>query len=274
MPAHHCRSTIHGRSTIRRWRRGAAGLALLLAPACLLPLAVAAQDLEDSLEVVESTSRSAEQSQQKIDQLSRETRNLLEEYRRLTDSADYQQAYSAELEQLAAQQQERIGSLKQQLAQARITRQRILPLMRSMADALEKFVVLDLPFHQEERVTAVLQLKQRLGSPELSVAARFRLLLEAFQIEQAYGSSVEAWRGPLQRVDETLSVEYLRLGRVALYYLSLDRQRAGIWDRDKQAWQVLDSAHHRGLSRALRVARGQAAPQLLELPLTFPGEEP
>ena len=184
--------------------------------ALLLPLAIFAQDtdLQESLDVVSATNRSAERSQDKIDQLDRDTRTLLEEYRSIKESVEYQEAYTRELEQLDASQRARIESLQRQIAQARITRQRIMPLMRSMADALEKFVVLDLPFHQEERVVAVLQLKQRLDSPDLSVSARFRLLLEAYQLEQDYGGTVEAWRGPLTLEGETLSVEYLRLGRV------------------------------------------------------------
>lgn len=237
----------------------------------LLVGAVGAQDLDDSLDVVASTNRAAEQSQQKIDALSRETQRLLEEYRTLRESADYQEAYTRELEQVDAAQQERIDSLNRQIAQARITRQRILPLMRSMADALESFVVLDLPFHQQERLAAILQLKQRLDRPELSMAARFRLLLEAYRLEQDYGVTVEAWRGPLLVGGEELSVEFLRVGRTALYYQGLDRERSGLWDRQRGAWIELDSRHNRGLSQAMRVAQNQSAPQLLELPLLLSG---
>ncbi len=233
--------------------------------------ALAAQDLQDSLEVVSATNRQAEQSQQTIDQLSRDTRAMLEEYRSLRESSEHQAAYTRELELLDASQKTRIKSLQQQIAQARITRQRILPLIRSMADALETFVVLDLPFHQEERVGAVLQLKQRLDNPGLSVVARFRLLLEAYQLEQNYSATVEAWRGPLQLNDETLSVEYLRLGRAALYYQTLDREHSGYWHRQQQSWLPLDNSHNRALSQAMRVARSETAPQLLELPLLMSG---
>lgn len=230
-----------------------------------------AAELKDSLAVVGATNSGAAKSQQKIDALSRETRVLLEEYRQLRDNAEYQDAHTRELELLDTSQKERIDSLKRQIAQARITRQRILPLMRSMADALEKFVVLDIPFHQEERIAAVLQLKQRLDRPGLSVSARFRLLLEAYQLEQNYGSTVEAWRAPLQLEQESLSVEYLRLGRVALFYQSLDREKSGYWDVQEQTWVQLDEGHKRALSQAMRVAKNQAAPQLLQLPLLPPG---
>ncbi|WP_076001469.1 DUF3450 domain-containing protein [Pseudohalioglobus lutimaris] len=235
---------------------------------------LSAAELQQSLDVVESTNRSAEQSQSKIDALSRETRILLEEYRSLKESAEYQEAYTRELENLDTAQRGQIESLNRQIAQARITRQRILPLMRSMVDALEKFVVLDLPFHQEERISAVIQLRQRLDRPDLSVAARFRLLMEAYQLEQDYSRTVEAWRGPLHSDGEDLSVEYLRLGRAALYYQSLDREQSGYWDRAQQVWIPLESTHGRALSAALRVARNEAAPDLLQLPFLATGGAP
>lgn len=242
-------------------------VALLLL--CLSPNAAA--ELQQSLEVVSSTNRANEGSQARIDALSRETRLLLDEYRALNNSIAYEETYQRELAQLDTAQKARIASLQQQVSQARITRQRILPLMRSMADALEQFVVLDLPFHQEQRVTAILQLKQRLNRPDLSVAMRFRLLLEAYQIEQDYSQSVEAWRAPLHNGAESLSVEYLRLGRTALYYQTLDRQKSARWDIESQQWSALPPEHNRTLALAFRVARSQVAPELMELPFAATG---
>lgn len=229
-------------------------------------------DVNDSLEVVTETNSSAVRSQQTVDQLSRETRNLLEEYRKLLDGTEYQAAYTRELQELEAEQRNRVEELQEQIAQVRITQQRIVPLMRSMADALEKFVILDTPFHQEERLIAVLQLKQRLRQPDLSVSAKFRTLLEAYQLEQDYGDTVEAWRGPLQIGDEELSVQFLRIGRLALYYQLLDGTTSGYWDNNLQQWQELEPRYNRGVSQALRVAENLTAPQLLTLPLPT-GEE-
>jgi len=248
------------------------GIALLLLLLLAVPGAWAAE-VRDSLKVVSGTNRSAVESQKKIDALSVETRDLLEEYRKLQDGSDYQSAYTRELEELDRAQNEQIELLQEQIARAKITRQRIVPLMRSMADALEKFVVLDLPFHHEERISAVLQLKQRLNQPDLSVSARFRILLEAYQLEQDYGDRIEAWRGPLQFQAEELSVQFLRVGRVALYFQSLDGSTSGYWDAAADSWEVLEAGHNRALVQALRVARNQSAPQLLQLPVMAPGGE-
>lgn len=243
----------------------------MLILACALSHATMAADVSESLDVVTKTNRHAVESQKKIDKLSRETSTLLEEFRKLQDGTEYQAAYTRELEELDSAQQLEIESLQQEIAQARITRQRIVPLMRSMADALEKFVVLDLPFHHEERINGVLQLKQRLSQPDLSVSAKFRLLLEAYQLEQDYGSGIEAWRGSLEREGEELSVEFLRVGRAALYFQSLDGATSGYWNAGEDAWVALDTQHNRSMAQALRVAKNLTAPQLLQLPMLTPG---
>lgn len=255
---------------LRQIRMFHAGLRVGLGALLVSPLVYAA-DVDDSLKVVSKTNRSAVESQEKIDDLSRQTRDMLEEYRKLQDGTEYQEAFTRELEELDRTQREQISALEQQIAQAKITRQRIVPLMRSMADALEKFVVLDLPFHHEDRINAVLQLKQRLNQPDLSVSAKFRLLLEAYQLEQDYGGKIEAWRGPLQFQGQELSVQFLRVGRAALYFQSLDGETSGYWHAPQDNWVALESEHNRSLTQAMRVAGNLTAPQLLQLPMMAPG---
>lgn len=236
--------------------------------------ALHAAGIKESLKVVSDTNSEAAKSQQKIDMLSAESQALLEEYRRTQNSAEYQAAYTRELQLLSAAQETRIAVLKQQIEEVQITQQRIVPLMRSMADALEKFVVLDLPYHQEERVNSVLRLKQRLRQPDLPLSAKFRLLLESWQLELDYGVTIATWRGPLELGEETLSVEFLRIGRVAFYFQSPDGRDSGYWDASQQDWITLPEQYNQPITDALRVAKKQVAPHLLLLPMASPGGVP
>lgn len=239
--------------------------------AFILSTGLNAAALKDSQEVISRTNTEAARSQKNIDRMAGETQALLEEYRRVQNSAEYQAAYTRELQQLKTSQESRIESLKKQLEEAGITQQRIVPLMRSMADSLEKFVVLDLPFHHEERINAVLQLKQRLRKPGLTLAVKFRLLLETWQLEQDYSLTIESWRGPLELADQSLSVEFLRIGRVALYYQSLDGLNSGYWESAEKRWVRLPENYNQQITRALRVGRDQVTPELLSLPMTPAG---
>jgi cell division protein FtsB len=60
----------------------------------LVSVAVQGADIKDSLNVVSDTNNSASASQKKIDDLARESRNLVEEYRKLLDGSEYQAAYT------------------------------------------------------------------------------------------------------------------------------------------------------------------------------------
>ena len=62
-------------------------------------------------------------------------------------------------------------------------------------------------------------------------------------------------------------MDYLRVGRLALYYVSLDRSEAGLWQPATRQWQTLEGDAVDMLDFALRVARKQAPPNLLQLPL-------
>jgi len=229
-----------------------------------------AATVDDSLKVVGKTNQSAIASQQRIDRMALQTQKMLEEYQQITLNTEYQNTYNYELKQLKADQEAELDSLQKQIDEINVTQLRIMPLMNSMADALEKFVVLDMPFHQEGRVNGVIQLKQHLRNPSLSLPDKYRLLLEAFQIENDYGRSVESYRDTLDIGGEELSVEFLRIGRVALYYRTLDGATSAYWNMDTREWDVLPAEFDRDISDAIRVASNQVAPQLLRLPMVMP----
>lgn len=92
--------------------------------------------------------------------------------------------------------------------------------------------------------------------------------MQAFQVELAYSDSLEAYRGRINEAEQALSVEFLKVGRVALYYQTLDGENSAMWDKHQRAWVPLDSAFNRTLSNGIRVARNQVAPQLLTLPIS------
>ncbi len=234
------------------------------------PSTLWAASVDDSLTVVSKTNKSAIKSQQRIDRLSIQTQKMLEEYRQIIQNTDYQNAYNFQLKQLKEDQEAELASVQKQIDEINITQLRIMPLMNSMADSLEKFVVLDLPFHQEDRVGSVIQLKQYLRNPSLSLPKKYRLLLEAFQIENNYGRTVESYRDSLSLNGEDLSVEFLRIGRVALYYRTLDGRASGRWNAQRHDWDELPESFDRNISDAIRVASNQVAPQLLRLPMVNP----
>ena len=88
---------------------------------------------------------------------------------------------------------------------------------------------------------------------------------------------IEAYSGVLIRgelsgstVEQDLHVNYLRMGRMALYYQSLNGQESGLWLPSEQSWQVLDSDQNLIITKAIQIAQQQRVPELLPLPVPLP----
>ena len=63
-------------------------------------------------------------------------------------------------------------------------------------------------------------------------------------------------------------MDFLRTGRVAWVFQTLDGQSVGVWDQAGGTWKQLDSAYKSKVLQAIRIAREQAAPSLIQMPIT------
>ena len=65
-----------------------------------------------------------------------------------------------------------------------------MPLMSRMIGALEEFVEVDVPFLIDERRRRVGNLLDIMGRADVTVAEKYRRLVEAYQIENEYGRTI------------------------------------------------------------------------------------
>ena len=243
----------------------------------ILPLAglagntLAADPLKASIKEQSASDHDATRSQQRIDRISDETRELLQEYRSATRELDSLREYDDHLERMVQAQETSIAILDTELDEVQITHRGIVPLMARMIDTLEQFVELDMPFLLDERRARVSQLQELLDRPDASVAEKYRRVMEAYQVETDYGRNIESYRGTLHDHGDTRTVDFLRVGRIALLYRSLDDSQAGAWNRETRSWEALSSDHLPALKQGFRVAKKQIAPELLTIPVPAPG---
>ena len=232
-----------------------------------LAFPVCSEHLNDAINTETATNKAAIQSQKKIDGLSDKTREMLDKYRSTTHQTKTLTTYNGHLKELLGSQKEEKESLQQQLKQIEVTQREIVPLIIRMMDSLDKFIELDLPFLQKERKQRVAKLKEMITRADVSNAEKFRRILEAYQIENDYGNTIEAYREDLNVKGEISSVDFLRLGRVALYFQRFDGSETGYWDRETNQWQILSDNYRNAIRNGLRIARKETAPNLLSLPV-------
>lgn len=243
--------------------------ACLVAASCLVTWPSAAQTLEPALDARASANADDAKSQSRIDTLADQTDKIVSEYRSTIDQLESLRVYNEQMEALVAAQHGEMESLRSQIDDIELVGRGVTPLMLEMLDALEAFVALDLPFLAEERNARVANLRDMMDRPDVSDAEKYRRILEAYQIENDYGRTVEAYRGPLA---DGRIVDFLRIGRVALLYQSADGEETAAWDKSQQSFVKLDSSYRSSIKEGLRIARKQSRPDLIRVPL--PAAEP
>jgi hypothetical protein len=234
-------------------------------------VSVHASTLESILEVGEAKNAAAKKSQVKIDRLADETRDLLGDYKTVVKQVDGLKVYNGRLQRQIDNQKKRVIQIDASISQVTIIQRQMTPLVIRMIDGLEQFVELDVPFAKEERVERIGFLRSNLDRADVSVAEKFRGVLEAYNIELQYGRGMDTYRGSIDLGGTQREVDFLRIGRVALVYQTTDGAISGAWDKSGRAWTDLPPGEYDGaIRKGIRIAKKQATIDLLNMPIPAP----
>lgn len=243
---------------------------------CLLSFISATQvyaaSLDEVLGVRSSTTVDGAASQARIDELTDQTRDLLSQYKTVMKVVDGLRVYNQQQRRLIANQEEELSELEQSIDQVTVIERQIGPLIERMIANLEKFVELDTPFLLQERQDRIEFLKETLDRADVSVAEKFSQVLQAYQIENTYGTTIEAYTDVIELDGKSRQVDVLKWGRVALVFQTPDQEVTGVWDNDSRQWQILGDDFRTGVRDGLRIARKTQTADLVQLPVPAPGE--
>ncbi|CAI2316369.1 DUF3450 domain-containing protein [Vibrio parahaemolyticus] len=218
------------------------------------------------------SNQSSEASQQKIDTYAESTEGMLAEYKGLLRQIDSMKVYNEQINRMVQSQQGELDSLNNQIAQIDQTATEVVPLTLKMIDALDEFVTLDLPFQKEERNKRVQELRRLMDRADVTTSEKFRKVMEAYQIEEGFSRSIESYKASLDRNGEIVTYDFLRIGRTTLLFQSPDGGETGMWNQQTRQWETLPESYRIAVQQGLRIAKKQAPPALIKLPV-FAGEE-
>ncbi len=226
--------------------------------------------LKSSVKIQGTVEKSAISSQKKIDKISDETERMLTEYKLILRQYDALHGYNNQVQKIVNGQQKELDSMDLQLTEIDTTNQGVIPLMSRMVETMKKFIDLDVPFLPKERSKRIEGLEELLDRADVTVSEKYRRIMEAYQIEMEYGRTIEAYTGDLTADGNSRSVDFLRIGRVALMYQTLDKKETAAWDPQMKSWQILTEEYRKPVSEGLKIAKKQSPPNLIKLPVSAP----
>ena len=212
-------------------------LILILLSALVVITNSSAQEDNTIKQVVDNAAlinQAAANSQLKINKIADQIDSKLQQFKALNKEIEGLNVYNAQLQKQINFQNQEMADLNAAIDEVSVIERQITPLMMNMIDGLAQFVTLDVPFLPEERNQRVTDLRAMMDRADVAPSEKFRRVMEAFQVEMDYGRTLEAYQG-LHMIDG----------------------------------QELDSSYRPQITKGLRMAKKQLAPDLLMLPVAI-----
>jgi hypothetical protein len=192
----------------------------------------------------------------------------------LTDQFEQLQAEQKQLQQQRQDLQEyidatqaRIATKEKQLADIEQISSQIQPFLEEMLTLLKTQIYDGYPFLHDEREKRIDNLEHLLIDPDVSVSETYRKIMEAFLVEAEYGTTIETYQETIAIDGQTMLVDIFRLGRLSLFYQSLDRKHCGFYNVAANAWQPLPTTYNASIHAAIDIAAKRKPVELLTLPV-------
>ena len=229
-----------------------------------------ASTLNDIFSVTNQINDQAKRSQAKIDSLTEETRQLLNEYKTVLKEIEGLRVYNSQLEKQIGNQEREMTEIESSIDQVTLIERQVTPFMLRMIDGLEQFIALDQPFFLDERNERVERLRETLDRADVAVSEKFNQVFRAYQIENDYGRSMETYSDTINLAGADRQVDILKVGRISLVYQTPDGEETGMWNKDTKAWEPLSDDYAQSVRNGIKMARKQLAVDLLTLPVIGP----
>lgn len=212
----------------------------------------------------------AKKSQTKVTSMAEKTRDIVSDYRETLRKIENAKVYNHQMKELITSQVEETKKIKQSIVDLKQTNKEIIPFTLRLLENFKSFVALDVPFQMEERNKRVDGLVALMGKGNISTSEKFRRVLEAYQIENDYGRSMETYKGLHKIGDKEFTVDFLRVGRIFLGLQSIDGKYSAYWDTDSKSWQEASGSYAKSITSGIKIAQKVKAPDLLKLPISHP----
>lgn len=141
------------------------------------------------------------------------------------------------------------------------------PFLCDLLDKIKEINARDLPFLQEERQKRIQALEELNANPQVPVSEKFRKLMEALLVETEYGTTIEAYQQTIPLSGEETLVNIFRLGRLRLFYQTLDKQECGFFNPAQKVWEPLGNTHLKTIQAAIDMGLKRKPVEILTLPI-------
>jgi len=189
------------------------------------------------------------------------------EYEKLERENDRLNVEKSRLKKAVVARRVSVVALEHEIAEIARISDELIPFLEQTYDRLALLVKEDVPFLPDERRKRLETLRRTLDDAMVPAGEKFRKVMEAVSIEAEYGNTVEVYQEEIPIDDGKIQVNVFRLGRISLFFQTLDGKTTGYFDPTLFAWKKFPPEYNRQIMMAMEMGAKQRPVDLLVLPL-------
>ncbi len=213
------------------------------------------------------------ETQKTVDAWAAEERQLLEKIdrseRALKRMAWEQNKTSEYLETL----ENKMAELREKAEEMKRINAELLPILDQGLERLATCVEGDVPFDKAGRLERMADTAHILNDYDAGLLAKTRTLFDAVAREVDFGYAVDIQETEVDIEGRSTRVKLLKVGRVGLYALSMDGEKAYVWNARQNVYLPVDGSV-RDIHEAVQIVERIHIIELTKLPMGRPVETP
>ncbi len=208
-----------------------------------------------------------QKNQKKFDKWEHKKTQLIAEYERLKQEEEFLDQKNKELINEKLKHENRLSSLVLQKNENIKIQKDMLPFLQNVVNEVSLLVSEGLPFLQKERKKRIVNLEKTVNDPYIKIAEKYRKTMETLFIEAGYGNTTEIVREKIIINGNEVIEDVFRLGRIAMFALSLDHKSGAYFNIVENRWVVLNKKYIRPVYSAMEISRKRKTAELVSLPI-------
>jgi chromosome segregation ATPase len=145
----------------------------------------------------------------------------------------------------------------------------LLPILDQGLENLAAFIESDFPFDKARRLHDVEETAHTLNDYDAGLLAKTRALFDAVAREVDFGYSVDIQETEIEIDGRSTRVKLLRVGRVGIYALTMDAEKAYVWNSGEKKYLPVDGSV-REIDEAVQIVERIRIIELTRLPVGQP----
>ncbi|MGM0427422.1 MAG: DUF3450 domain-containing protein [Thermodesulfobacteriota bacterium] len=165
----------------------------------------------------------------------------------------------------------KITELREEAEEMEKIKAELLPILDQGLERLTTYVQTDIPFDKARRLKRIEDAGHTLNDYDAGLLAKTRSLLDAIAGEVDFGYSVDIKETEVEIEGRSTRVTLLKVGRVGLYALSMNTEKAYVWNPQKKAYLPVHKGV-RDIDEAIQLVEKIRIIDLTKLPMGRPEE--